>query len=88
MYKSNQDINGVDNSSDINKSQSIDINSINPNNHVSDNCESSSIEINNISLSNITTNNHLSSDNVATRVKESTQEDTSLPSIESRSYEY
>ena len=65
----NQDIKGVDNSSDVSESQSIDINSININNHVSDDCESPSIEINNISLSNITLNYHLGSDNMATRVK-------------------
>ena len=64
-----QDINDIDNSSDVSESQSIDINSINFNNHISDDCESPSIEINHISLSNITSNNHLGSDNIATRVK-------------------
>ena len=64
-----QDINDIDNSSVVSESQSIDINSINLNNHVSNDSDSPSIEINNISISNITLNNHLGSDNIATRVK-------------------
>ena len=37
-----QDINNVDNSSDVSESQSIDINSINFNNHASNDCKSPS----------------------------------------------
>jgi hypothetical protein len=37
-----QDTNKVDNNSDVNESQSIDINSINLNNHASNDCESPS----------------------------------------------
>ena len=48
-----QDINSVDNNSDASESQSIDIKSININNHVFDDCESLSIEINHISISTI-----------------------------------
>ena len=39
-HTSEQNINNVDNSSDISESQCIDINSINFNNHVSNDCES------------------------------------------------
>ena len=39
-HTSEQNINNVDNSSDISESQSIDINSINFNNHVCNDCES------------------------------------------------
>ena len=44
IYKpvSDQDTDKVDNNSDVNESQSIDINSINLNNHVSNDCESPS----------------------------------------------
>ena len=41
-YVSNQDTHNIDNSSDFNESQSIDINSINLNNHASNNRESPS----------------------------------------------
>ena len=41
----------VENRSDVNESQSIDINSINLNNHVSNDCESLPIEVNHISAS-------------------------------------
>jgi hypothetical protein len=44
-----QDIHNVDYSSGISESQSIDINSINLNNHVSNYCESLPIGINHIS---------------------------------------
>ena len=64
-----QDINDIGNSSVTSEWQSIDINSINLNNHVSNDCDSPSIEIHNISMSNTTLNNHLDSDNIATRVK-------------------
>ena len=40
-----QDINNIDNSSEVSESQSIDINSINLNNNASNDCDSSSIEI-------------------------------------------
>ena len=39
-HVSDQDTNKVDNNSDVNESQSIDINSINLNNHTSNYCES------------------------------------------------
>ena len=41
-HVSDQDTNKVDNNSDVNESQSIDINSINLNNHTSNDCESPS----------------------------------------------
>jgi hypothetical protein len=41
-HASDQDTNNVDNNSDVNESQSIDINSINLNNHASNDCESPS----------------------------------------------
>ena len=41
-HASDQGTNDVDNSSDVNESQSIDINSINLNNHASNDCESPS----------------------------------------------
>jgi hypothetical protein len=41
-HNSEQDINNVDNFSDVSESQSIDINSINLNNHTSNDCESPS----------------------------------------------
>ncbi len=41
-HVSDQDTNNVDNNSDVNESQSIDINSINLNNHASNDCESPS----------------------------------------------
>ena len=59
---------------DVSESQSIDIISINLNNHVFDDCESPSIEINDISLSNSTLNNHMTSDNIATKVKTKNEE--------------
>jgi hypothetical protein len=40
IHAFDQDTNSVDNSSDINESQSIDVNSINLNNHASNDCES------------------------------------------------
>jgi hypothetical protein len=55
---SDQDINNVDNSSETSESQSIDINSININNHVPNDCESLSIDI----------------DEIATRGRESERE--------------
>ena len=48
IHTLDQDINSVDNSSDVSESQSIDTNSIYLNNHVSDDCESPSIERKNI----------------------------------------
>jgi hypothetical protein len=42
IHASDQDIDSADNSSDVNESQSIDINSINLNNHASNDCESPS----------------------------------------------
>jgi hypothetical protein len=51
IHTLDQDINNVDNSSDVNGSQPIDINSINLKNHVSNDCESLPIEINHISAS-------------------------------------
>ena len=68
-----QDINGVDNSSDVSESQSIDINSINLNNNASNDCDSSSIEIHNTSMLNTTLDNHLDSGNIATRVRAKNQ---------------
>ena len=68
-HVSDQDINEIDNSSEVSESQSIDIKSINLNNNVSNDCESLSNETHNISLSNTTSNNHLDSDNIANRVK-------------------
>ena len=62
-------INSVDNSSGVNESQPININSINLNNHVSNDCESSSNEIHNISPTDTTTDKHFGSGNIATRVK-------------------
>ena len=64
-----QDINGVDNSSDVSKSQSIDINTTNINNNVSHDYDSSSNEIRNIPPMDITPDNHFGSSNIATRVK-------------------
>jgi hypothetical protein len=51
IHTSEQDINNVDNSSDVSESQSIDINSINFNNHASNDCKSPPIETNHISAS-------------------------------------
>jgi hypothetical protein len=42
IHTVDQDINSVDNGSDVNESQRIDINSINLNNHASNDCESPS----------------------------------------------
>jgi hypothetical protein len=42
IHASDQDIDSVDNNSDVNESQSIDINSRNLNNHASNDCESPS----------------------------------------------
>ena len=42
IHASDQDIDSEDNNSDVNESQSIDINSINLNNHASNDCESPS----------------------------------------------
>jgi hypothetical protein len=53
IHTSEQDTNNLDSSSDVSESQSIDINSINLNNHVSNDCESLPIEINRISASHI-----------------------------------
>ena len=64
-----QDINDIDNSSEVSESQSIDINTININNNVSHDYESSSNEIRNISPMDIIPDNHFSSSNIATRVK-------------------
>jgi hypothetical protein len=42
IHASDQDIGSADNNNDVKESQSIDINSINLNNHASNDCESSS----------------------------------------------
>ena len=42
IHASDQDIDSADNNSDVNESQSININSINLNNHASNDCESPS----------------------------------------------
>ena len=69
-----QDINDIDNSSEVSESQSIDINPININNNVSNDCDSSSNEIHNISPTDITPDNHFGSGNIATRVKARNEE--------------
>ena len=74
IHTLDQDINSVDNSSGVSESQSIDINSINLNNHVSNDCDTSSNEIHNVSLSNTTSNSHFDSGNIATRVKAKNEE--------------
>jgi hypothetical protein len=51
IHTSEQDTNNIDSSSDVSESHSIDINSINLNNHVSYDCESLPIEIKHISAS-------------------------------------
>ena len=63
-----QDINDIDNSSEVSESQSIDINPININNNVSIDCASSSNEIHNISPTNTTPDNQFGSGYIATRV--------------------
>jgi hypothetical protein len=50
-HNSEQDINNVENFSDVSESQSIDINSIKLHEHVPNDCESLPIEINQISVS-------------------------------------
>ena len=42
IHASDQDIDSADNNNDVKESQSIDINSINLNNHASNDCESPS----------------------------------------------
>ena len=51
IHTPEQDINNIDNSSDVGESQSSDINSINLNNHVSNDCKSAPMETNHISAS-------------------------------------
>ena len=64
-----QDINDIDNSSEVNESQSIDMKSKNLNNNVSNDCDSPSIEVHNTPMLNTTLDNHLDSGNIATRVR-------------------
>ena len=77
-HSSDQDTNNVDNSSDFNESQSIDINSINLNNHAFNNRESPS------GSNNIAT--RVRARNATARQKKKSQEITALYSPESRQH--